>query len=89
MPPEKTKAKEKTTVYLPSETAERLRRMAAATGRSQAELIREGVGRVLEKAPPRTFHSMGRGRGSGEARPRWSAAGVYEKVHGRAAAPPR
>jgi Arc/MetJ-type ribon-helix-helix transcriptional regulator len=37
---------EKTTVYLPDELKDALRRTARATGRSEAELIREGVGLV-------------------------------------------
>jgi hypothetical protein len=38
---------EKTTVYLPGELKDALRRAAAASGRSEAELIREGVGLVV------------------------------------------
>lgn len=37
---------EKTTVYLPDDMKQALRRAARATGRSEAELIREGVGLV-------------------------------------------
>lgn len=37
---------EKTTVYLPEDLKDALRRTARATGRSEAELIREGVGLV-------------------------------------------
>lgn len=37
---------EKTTVYLPDELKAALRRTARATGRSEADLIREGVGLV-------------------------------------------
>lgn len=37
---------EKTTVYLPDDLKRALRRAARATGRSEAELIREGVGLV-------------------------------------------
>ena len=37
---------EKTTVYLPHELKTALRRTARATGRSEAELIREGIGLV-------------------------------------------
>lgn len=37
---------EKTTVYLPGELKRALRRAAQATGRSEAELIREGIGVV-------------------------------------------
>lgn len=37
---------EKTTVYLPDDLKEGLRRAARASGRSEAELIREGIGLV-------------------------------------------
>ncbi|HEV8054090.1 MAG TPA: ribbon-helix-helix protein, CopG family [Candidatus Limnocylindrales bacterium] len=37
---------EKTTVYLPENLKRALRRAARASGRSEAELIREGVGIV-------------------------------------------
>jgi hypothetical protein len=37
---------EKTTVYLPDDLKRALRREARASGRSEAELIREGIGLV-------------------------------------------
>lgn len=37
---------EKTTVYLPDELKRALRQAARSTGRSEAELIREGIGMV-------------------------------------------
>ena len=37
---------EKTTVYLPDELKRALRRASRATGRSEADLIREGIGLV-------------------------------------------
>ncbi|CAN5292808.1 MAG: antitoxin [Acidimicrobiia bacterium] len=37
---------EKTTVYLPVELRRALRRVSQATGRSEAALIREGIGLV-------------------------------------------
>jgi hypothetical protein len=46
----------KTTVYLPDELSRDLKRAAAESGRSEAELIREGVARVVEQEltpPPR------------------------------------
>ena len=73
----------KTTVYLTESEVEGLRRVAAATGKSQAELIREGVQHVIERAPPRIFHSMGQGDGSGESRPRWRSDALYDKAFGR------
>lgn len=74
----------KTTVYLGEEEAEGLRRLAAASGESQAELIREGVRRLLREGEERTFHSMGKGVGTGEVRPRWSPDGLREKTLGQA-----
>lgn len=38
---------EKTTVYLPDDLKRALRRAAKATGRSEADLIREGIGAVV------------------------------------------
>jgi Arc/MetJ-type ribon-helix-helix transcriptional regulator len=72
----------KTTVYLGEEEIEGLRRLAAATGESQAELIREGVRRLLREDAGRTFHSMGKGVGTGELRPRWSSDALREKTLG-------
>src|SRR2546422_916078 len=43
----------KTTVYLPDELKAALTRTARATGRSEAELIREGVSRVTANDAPR------------------------------------
>jgi hypothetical protein len=37
---------EKTTVYLPGDLKRALRRAARATGRSEAELVREGIGLI-------------------------------------------
>ena len=42
----------KTTVYLPDELKRALERAAATTGRSEAELIREGVSNVVERSAP-------------------------------------
>jgi hypothetical protein len=50
----------KTTVYLSEEEAAALRVAARTTGKSQAELIREGIRRVVNRQPKkRVFHSMG------------------------------
>ena len=51
----------KTTVYLTDEEADALRATAAATGRSQSELIRDGIRRVTARRTKRVFHSMGSG----------------------------
>lgn len=72
----------KTTVYINDSQAERLGRLATASGRSQAELIREGVDRVLSEAPSRTFHSMGKGRSEGKEGRRWDADELYRKARG-------
>jgi len=57
----------KTTVYLDERDAAALRRLAARSGRSQAEIIREAVANVTRDAGPREFHFFGAGRGSGES----------------------
>lgn len=76
----------KTSVYLTDEEAEGLRRLAAREGRAQAELIREGVRRVIAEieAQPRTFRSLGAGRsGRGAAKAaRWTSDVLYRKVMG-------
>ncbi len=55
----------KTSVYLSEEEWESLRRAATESGRSQSELIREGVRRVT-RTGARRFRSMGMGEGTGE-----------------------
>jgi 16S rRNA U516 pseudouridylate synthase RsuA-like enzyme len=40
---------EKTTVYLPEAMKQSLRRMAAASGRSEAALIREAIGTLVRE----------------------------------------
>lgn len=52
---------QKTTVYLSDEQVAALKRRSTATGKSQSELIREGVDLVTEGVPRRVFHSMGAG----------------------------
>jgi predicted transcriptional regulator len=56
----------KTTVYLDEADLAALRRLAAATGRSQAELIREAVAEKAQAAGPRRLSFIGAGQGSGE-----------------------
>ncbi|MDX6632135.1 MAG: hypothetical protein QOG26_140 [Solirubrobacterales bacterium] len=73
----------KTTVYLTDEQVEGLRRLALARNESQAELIREGIGRVLTEAPEREFHSMGKGESKQGASRRWTSDELYEKAFGR------
>jgi ribbon-helix-helix CopG family protein len=74
----------KTTLYLEESEAAALRRLAAETGRSQAELIRQAIEQLIAPGPSRTFHSMGRGSSSGDASaPRWRSEDLYRKVMGR------
>ena len=74
----------KTTVYLDDEEVAALRRLAAATGRSQAEIIREAVRQATAAAPKRVFHSMGKGEYTGPPRPlHWDSDELYEKVFNR------
>lgn len=72
---------QKTSVYLTSEEAESLRSTAARTGRSRAELIREGVRLVTGDAEPavRLFHSLGKGHGGGAPYRRWDADDLYSR----------
>ncbi len=55
----------KTTVYLDDRDAAALRRMAAETGRSQADIIREAIGRTTQALGPRQLRSTATGRGDG------------------------
>jgi hypothetical protein len=74
----------KTTVYLNDEEAEALRVLSAATGVSQAELIRAAIRRAVATSRQRQFHSLGRGRGPGGPTPSWTPEQVYDKAFGRA-----
>lgn len=75
----------KTSVYLTPEEALHLRRTAARTGRSQAELIREGVRLVTMETDGagRTFHSLAKGRGGGAPYSRWDVDDLHRSVTGR------
>ncbi len=75
----------KTSVYLDNDEAEGLKRVAAATGRAQADLIREGVRKVIAETQPnvRVFKSLGKGRGGGRRVTGWNATSLYKKVTGR------
>jgi hypothetical protein len=57
----------KTTVYLEESEAAALRRLAAATGRSQAALIREAIAEKTRVVGPRRLSFIGSGEGSGES----------------------
>jgi plasmid stability protein len=69
----------KTSVYLPDEEADALRVFAESTGRSQADVIRDAVRRVVtaEGVPHRVFHSMGKGHGGGGGEVHWDADDLY------------
>jgi Ribbon-helix-helix protein, copG family len=75
----------KTSVYLTDAEAEGLRRAARETGRSQADLIRDGVHHVLVAAglEQRHFCSLGRGHGGGDPYSRWDANDVHAEVMGK------
>jgi predicted transcriptional regulator len=74
----------KTTVYLDDGEAEALRQLAATTGVSQAELIREAIRHAVANVPARKFRSLGIGQGTGRQGARWSATELYDKAFGRA-----
>ena len=74
----------KTSVYLTQDEVEGLRRLAVREGRPQAELIREGIRRVIADTgeQQRRFRSLGVGA-SGRHKPgRWSSDEVYRKTRG-------
>jgi Arc/MetJ-type ribon-helix-helix transcriptional regulator len=77
----------KTSVYLTPEEAQSLRLVATRTGRSQAELIREGVRLVTSTRDreSRVFRSMARGRGGGAPYRKWDPDELYRAVAGRGA----
>ncbi|MFN8130567.1 MAG: ribbon-helix-helix protein, CopG family [Solirubrobacteraceae bacterium] len=57
----------KTTVYLDEDQAHALRRLAAATGCSQAEIIRAAITEATRDLPTRRLGFVGAGRGGGAA----------------------
>jgi len=71
----------KTSFYLADEDAERLRRLAIRDGKSQSELIREGVRLVIAEVgtQPRVFRSLGAGHSGGARHARWDADQLYRK----------
>ncbi len=72
----------KTSVYLDDDEAEALRRVAASTGRPQADIIREGVRRVIDEIEggARVFRSLGKGSGGGKPYSPWNARDLYKKA---------
>ena len=75
----------KTSVYLTVDEAEGLRRLSVREGRSQAELIREGVRRLIEEAPAakRSFRSLGIAASDGRKPRRWTSEELYRKAKGQ------
>ena len=74
----------KTSVYLSDQEAEQLRRLSIRDGRPQAELIRAGIRRVIDEGEttPRSFRSLGAGRGGGRPYEPWSSSELHKKVMG-------
>lgn len=75
----------KTSVYLTQDEADGLRRLAVREGRPQAELIREGIRRVVADAGerPRAFRSMGIAGSGGRNPRRWTSDELYRKAMGK------
>lgn len=73
----------KTSVYLTDDEAEQLRQVALREGRPQAELIREGVRRVIaEQSEAREYRSLGKGRGGGRPYEPWNPDALHRKAMG-------
>ena len=70
----------KMTVYLDDEEIDRLRRVAASTGKSQSELVREGVRHITGIHTARQFRSLRIAAGPGDAAPGWQADALYDKL---------
>jgi predicted DNA-binding protein len=73
----------KTSVYLTEDEAERLRALAVSSGRSQAELVREALGALLDQTAERSFRSMARGESSALLPRRWDAEDLAARRLGR------
>ena len=74
---------QRTTVYLSEQQAEALRRTARATGRSQSDLIREGVDLVTEVAADRPrFRFIGTADGPVPSIYDWETDSLYRHVMG-------
>lgn len=74
----------KTSIYLTEEEAESLKEASRRSGRSQSELIREGI-RVVVRATGRhrrVFHSMGKGHGTGAPYQEIDPDDLYRHVMG-------
>ena len=70
----------KTSVYLSEDDAARLGRVAAASGRPQSEIIREGIRSVIgTPAARRHFRSLGKGHGGGRPYSAWKSRELYRK----------
>ncbi len=70
----------KTSVYLTEDEAEQLRRASIREGKPQAELIREGIRRVLtETVEQRRFRSLGMGHGGGRPYTGWDSDELFRR----------
>lgn len=71
-------------MYLTEEEADALRHAAEATGRSQSDIIRQGIRQVVTVAgAERTFRSMAHGHGGGRACKSWDPDDLYREVMGK------
>jgi hypothetical protein len=71
----------KISVYLSNDEAEALQQVARTQARTQSELIREGIRRVItDPHGQRLFRSLGKGRGRGQPIDRWAGDDLYGKV---------
>lgn len=71
----------KTSVYLSEDDAARLGRVAAASGRPQSQIIREGIRSVIgAPAARRHFRSLGKGHGGGRPYSRWKSRELFRKL---------
>lgn len=74
----------KTSVYLSEDDAVRLGRVAAASGRPQSDIIREGIRHIIgAPAARRRFRSLGKGRGGGKPYSTWKSRELFRKVMGK------
>lgn len=71
----------KTSVYLSEDDAARLGRVAAASGRPQSQIIREGIRSIIgAPAARRHFRSLGKGHGGGRPYSSWKSGELFRKL---------
>ncbi|HEY4227066.1 MAG TPA: ribbon-helix-helix domain-containing protein [Candidatus Limnocylindrales bacterium] len=76
----------KTSVYLTQDEVEGLRQLAVREGKPQAELIREGIRRMITDTatPARSFRSLAAGASGGRKPGRWTSDELHRKTRGEA-----